>query len=137
MHAPRAPGTVRRLPRPPPWSPGDDRWLPGTAGARGRCASVTLRRDTTDLTKFGAAGGQADGSPIMSFNALVEGVPADRTNTRRGPCGRGRLPQYPWELDYESHGYCGCDACCDDMGVWRIELVNLYDPELTCNVCPP
>ena len=47
--------------------PGDDRWLPGTAGARGRCASVTLRRDTTDLTKFGAAGGQADGSPIMSF----------------------------------------------------------------------
>ena len=61
------PGTVRRLPRPPPWSPGDDRWLPGTAGARGRCASVTLRRDATDLTKFGAAGGQADGSPIMSF----------------------------------------------------------------------
>ena len=67
MHAPRAPGTVRRLPRAPPWSPGDDRWLPGTAGARGRCASVTLRRDSTDLRKFGSAGGQADGSPIKSF----------------------------------------------------------------------
>ena len=52
--APFWPGTVRRLPRPPPWSPGDDRWLPGTAGARGRCASVTLRSDTTDLLKFGA-----------------------------------------------------------------------------------
>ena len=67
MHTPVRRGTVRRLPRPPPWSPGDDRWLPGTAGARGRCASVTLRRDATDLIKFGAAGGQADGSPIMSF----------------------------------------------------------------------
>ena len=67
MHTPVRRGTVRRLPRPPPWSPGDDQWLPGTAGARGRCASVTLRRDATDLTKFGAAGGQADGSPIMSF----------------------------------------------------------------------
>ena len=54
------PGTVRRLPRPPPWSPGDDRWLPGTAGARGRCASVTLRRDSTDLRKFGSAGGEED-----------------------------------------------------------------------------
>ena len=61
------PGTVRRLPRPSPWSPGDDRWLPGTAGARGRCASVTLRRDSTDLRKFCSAGGQADGSPIKSF----------------------------------------------------------------------
>ena len=61
------PGTVRRLPRAPPWSPGDDRWLPGTAGARGRCASVTLRRDSTDLRKFCSAGGQADRSPIKSF----------------------------------------------------------------------
>ena len=60
-------GTVRRLPRPPPWSPGDDRWLPGTARGRGTFASVTLRRDPTDLFKFGAAGGQADGSPKKSF----------------------------------------------------------------------
>ena len=67
MHAPRAPGTVRRLPRPPPWSPGDDQWLPGTARGRGTFASVTLRRDPTDLFKFGAAGGQADGSPKKSF----------------------------------------------------------------------
>ena len=67
LRTPCWPGTVRRLPRPPPWSPGDDQWLPGTAGARGRCASVTSYRDTTDLLKFGAAGGQADGSPIMSF----------------------------------------------------------------------
>ena len=57
----------RRLPRPPPWSPGDDRWLPGTARGRGTFASVTLRRDPTDLFKFGAAGGQADGSPKKSF----------------------------------------------------------------------
>ena len=61
MHTPVRRGTVRRLPRPPPWSPGDDQWLPGTAGARGRCASVTSYRDSTDLIKFGAAGGQADG----------------------------------------------------------------------------
>ena len=65
------PGTVRWLPRPPPWSPGDDRWLPGTAGARGRCASVTLRRDSTDLRKFCSAGGQADGFPIKSFKRSV------------------------------------------------------------------
>ena len=73
----------------------------------------------------------------LCVDALVEGVPADRTNTRRGPCGRGRLPQYPWELDYASHGYCGCNECFDDMDLWRIELVDRYDPELTCNVCAP
>ena len=37
------------VPRPPLWSPGDDQWLPGTAGARERCASVTSYRDSTDL----------------------------------------------------------------------------------------
>ena len=67
MHTPVRRGTVRRLPRPPPWSPGDDQWLPGTARGRGTFASVTLRRDPTDLFKFGAAGGQADGSPKKSF----------------------------------------------------------------------
>ena len=67
MHTPVRRGTVRRLPRPPPWSPGDDQWLPGTARGRGTFASVTSYRDPTDLFKFGAAGGQADGSPKKSF----------------------------------------------------------------------
>ena len=67
MHTPARRGTVRRLPRPPPWSPGDDQWLPGTARGRGTCASGAADREPTALFKLGAAGGQADGSPKKSF----------------------------------------------------------------------
>ena len=40
----------------------------------------------------------------LCVSELVQGVTADRQNTRRGPCGRGWLPCHPWTLTFDSLG---------------------------------
>ena len=66
----------------------------------------------------------------LQVSELVKGVPADRQNSRRGPCGRGRLPHMPWELYMDSLGHCFCDECSDEMHYWRCEIADEYAPEL-------
>ena len=63
---------------------------------------------------------------------VIKGVPVARSMSRRGACGRGRLPQYPWELYEESLGHCFCDACSEHMVDWRCEIMGTYDPNLWC-----
>ena len=61
MHTPVRRGTVRRLPRPPPWSPGDDQWLPGPPGRAERSPQSRL---TAIL-------------PICSSSARLEAKPTE------------------------------------------------------------
>lgn len=45
----------------------------------------------------------------LNMPELLDGVPPNESNSYPCPCGHGRVMRWPWMVDRETWGFCGCD----------------------------